>query len=382
MNRPTGLRIAVLSHGGGGGSTRAAIDLVAALGRAGHRVVLVTLGRPRWTLPRGLRGLVLNDARPDARPLHAGWERAVVERIAREVAAICLGERIALLHFHYGLPFAAVAATVRATLGTSGPAIVGTLHGSDLTAAARDPILRRGLNQALGTADAVSTVSAAYGRLLQATLDLPRPACIVPNFVSGAPPAPPPYRRPGPPVLLHVSSFRAVKDGRAVARIFLAVRRRMRCRLDLAGDGPDRRALRRLLRGHGGDVRFLGFREDVPELLAGADLLLLASRAESFSLAALEAMAAGVPVVGPRLGGLPEVVGEGGLLFHPGRSADAAAKILALLRAPLRRRRMAAAARRRAGRFSEAAAVAGYESLYRLALERRASAAACLMDTP
>ena len=381
MGQPPGLRVAMLSHGGGGGSTRAAIDLAAALGRAGHRVVLVTLGRPRWALPRGLRGIVLTGRRPDARPLHAAWDRALVERIAREVAAICVSERISLLHFHYGLPFAAVAETVRATLGVSGPAIVGTLHGSDITAAVRDPIQRRGLNQALAKADGVSTVSAAYGRLLQATLDLARPACVVPNFVPGAPSPPPPHRRPAPPVLLHVSSFRAVKDGRAVARIFLAVRRRMRCRLDLAGDGPDRRALRGLLRGHGGDVRFLGFREDVPELLAGADLLLLASRAESFSLAALEAMAAGVPVVGPRVGGLPEVVGDGGLLFHPGRSADAAAKVLALLRAPLRRRRMAEAAQRRAGRFGEAAAVAGYEGLYRRALARHASAAACAMDT-
>ncbi|MCC7272885.1 MAG: glycosyltransferase [Alphaproteobacteria bacterium] len=365
-------RIAVLCHGGGGGSTRAAIDLAAALARRGRDVRLVTLGRPRWTLPPGLRHIVVPSPHAAHRPFDGPWDDTAVASIAGIVAAICRSERIDLVHCHYGLPFAAVAAAVGDMLSPTRPAIVATLHGSDITAAAGDPRLARQLGRDLRRSDAVSTVSAAYAALLRATVDVAPPPVVVPNFAHAA--APVRQRRPGAaPVLIHVSSFRAVKDARGVARAFLAVRRRLRCRLLLVGDGPEWHATRKLLRHRSGDVRLLGFRDDVPSLLRDADILLLASRAESFSLAALEAMAAGVPVVAPRVGGLPEVIGDGlgGLLFHPGRSADAAARIVALLHAPVRYRRMAAAARRRAGDFPEARTLARYEALYCVAVARR-----------
>lgn len=164
-----------------------------------------------------------------------------------------------------------------------------------------------------------------------------------------------------------------MKEPRAALRTFLAVRQRRRCRLLLLGGGPGLLPLRPLLKGR--DVRVLGFRRDVGPILAQADLLLLTARTESFGLAALEAMAAGVPVVAARVGGLPEVVGDGGMLFHPGRSADAAGRILGLLASAARRRALAARARRRAAGFDEAGTVAGYDRLYAAALLRPVAAA-------
>ncbi len=87
----------------------------------------------------------------------------------------------------------------------------------------------------------------------------------------------------------------------------------------LAGDGPERSLVEQLARADHA-VRVLGYREDVPRLLAAADLLVLTSETEALPMAVLEAMAAGLPVLSTRVGGIPTVVsdGETGLLVAPG----------------------------------------------------------------
>ena len=117
-------------------------------------------------------------------------------------------------------------------------------------------------------------------------------------------------------------------------------------RLLVAGDGPERNELEA---SAGKNVAFLGFVEDIPALLERAALVVVPSRSEGLGLSALEAMAAGKPVVASRIGGLCEVVvhGETGLLVPPGDPEALAEALKSLLADPARARKMGEAGRAR-----------------------------------
>ncbi|MEK7832319.1 MAG: glycosyltransferase, partial [Acidobacteriota bacterium] len=129
-------------------------------------------------------------------------------------------------------------------------------------------------------------------------------------------------------LLTHVSNFREVNRVKDVVRVFARVRRTMPAVLLMIGDGPERDDAERESRdlGVAGDVRFLGRIDAVAPLLQQSDLFLLPTQTESFGLAALDALACGVPVVGSRAGGLPELIRDGveGILCDP-RDPDALA---------------------------------------------------------
>jgi glycosyltransferase involved in cell wall biosynthesis len=146
------------------------------------------------------------------------------------------------------------------------------------------------------------------------------------------------------------------------------------------GDGPLRvEAEERAAHlGLGGRAVFAGLRQDVPELLSGMDVLVFSSTREGLSIAMLEAMAAGVPVVATRVGGTPELIESGvsGFLVEAGDAAALAERVLALLADPALAERTRQAARTRVReRFSLAAMVRAHEALY-LAAGGRAVAAA------
>ncbi|MEO5588785.1 MAG: glycosyltransferase family 4 protein [Gemmatimonadaceae bacterium] len=143
-------------------------------------------------------------------------------------------------------------------------------------------------------------------------------------------------------------------------------------RLEIAGDGPDRASLEKACAESGlaGMVRFLGWVSEVNEPMRGWDIYAQPSLAEGFGIAALEAMAHGIPVVASDVGGLSEAIanGETGFLVAPCDSRMLATRIAGLAGDPTLRSRMGAAARRRvAEHFSleqEAATLLkAYESL-------------------
>jgi N-acetyl-alpha-D-glucosaminyl L-malate synthase BshA len=171
------------------------------------------------------------------------------------------------------------------------------------------------------------------------------------------------------PVLMHISNFRKVKRVRDIVRIFAAVNEDIPSKLVMIGDGPDRVAAEEETRRLGveSSVAFLGKIDNVAPLLATADLFLLPTESESFGLSALEALASGVPVIGTRAGGLPEVVrdGETGFLCEVGDVDEMARLALSLLHDPERWKEMselgAADAR---SRFSKNEIVSQYEQMY------------------
>ena len=181
---------------------------------------------------------------------------------------------------------------------------------------------------------------------------------------------PKPHRGSLPsPTVVCVANFRSEKGHRYLIEAFSGVRAHVpNARLVLAGSGPleaeIRGAVRRAdLEAH---VTFLGPVEDVWGLLADADVLVLASTSETLGMAALEGMAAGVPVVATRVGGVREVVenGESGILVSPASATELRSAIIDVLRDGSLRRSLAAAGVRRAADFSSERMVAGYAKLY------------------
>jgi glycosyltransferase involved in cell wall biosynthesis len=137
----------------------------------------------------------------------------------------------------------------------------------------------------------------------------------------------------------------------------------------IAGTGPFEERYRALSASLGVDrsVRFLGFRRDLPNLMAVSDLVVLPSRAEAFGLVVAEALYLGVPVVASRVGGIPEIVEHevDGLLVPPGdRDALAAALLRVLEDGPLRRRLAGAGRERVSRRFAFETMVREYERVY------------------
>jgi glycosyltransferase involved in cell wall biosynthesis len=139
--------------------------------------------------------------------------------------------------------------------------------------------------------------------------------------------------------------------------------------LVLVGDGPLRRELEERAQqlDVASQVHFLGVRADIPEVLAAMDVFALSSDYEGSPLSVVEAMAAGLPVVSTRAGGVPELIEDGreGLLVQPGdvKSLSAAMVVLAE-HAEARQSMGMAGARRARDSFDVSEMVRAYEELY------------------
>ena len=205
------------------------------------------------------------------------------------------------------------------------------------------PGMRLNCRGSLGEAAAYGASLALWQRRLAAQAD----AVIVPSVFArerlrelGAPLDWERVRVLAPPVAVVASESRAVAGSYALVVSRLAAEKGVDVAIDacraagvslvVAGDGPEREALQ--ARAAGADVRFVGHVDDaeLARLRAGAALALAPSRsAETFGLAAAEAMAAGLPVVASRVGALAELLDEGGLVpaGDPGALAEAIARL-------------------------------------------------------
>ena len=145
---------------------------------------------------------------------------------------------------------------------------------------------------------------------------------------------------------------------------------------DFAGDGPCRRALeaRAYERGVAGRVRFLGERHDIPDLLNTADLFILPSRTEAFPNSVLEAMAAGLPVIASRAGGIAELIEDGvtGRLVPPGDATALSDAIASMASDPVRAFSLGAAARASVADYTVPAMVTGFSKILLDELRARA----------
>ena len=374
------LRIGVVCFSTFGGSGVIAAEVAIQLARRGHAVHLFSDDVP-GRLDPARDPVVFHQVAPPPYPQlkHAPYTLSLTSKIV-EVAR---RERLDIIHAHYAIPHAVSAHLARevlvAELGTraAAPKLVTTLHGTDITLAGGDASFLPLIRFTIAGSDAVTTPSAWLARATHEMLAVPSSVAIdvVPNFVDAArfhPPAPgaPPRATP---VVIHVSNFRPVKRVPDVIAMFARLRGVRPARLRLVGNGPERPRVEALVDTLEliDDVEFLGDRIDLPAVLREADLFVLPSETESFGLAALEAMACGVPVVASAVGGLPEVIpdGEVGVLCPLGdvdAMALAARRILA--DAPLHQRMSRAARELAETRYPIAPAVDRYVAVYRRVL--------------
>jgi L-malate glycosyltransferase len=317
------MRIGIVCYPTFGGSGVLATELGKALAQKEHQVHFITYQQP-VRLNGFIPNIFYHEVQVPTYPLfdYPPYETA----LASTMVDVIKNNNLQLLHVHYAIPHASAAYMAKKILEGEGVHIpvITTLHGTDITLVGRDktyaPVVAFSINQS----DAITAVSQNLRDETYKFFKIEKNIEVIHNFVD----VERFNRKPidafkkviapeGERILLHASNFRKIKRVQDVVKIFEYVRKRIPAKLLFVGDGPERGTAEELCRQLKvcDDVRFVGKQEQMEDILAIADLFLLTSEYESFGLAALEAMAAGMPVISTNAGGLPEIMIQGKVGF-------------------------------------------------------------------
>jgi N-acetyl-alpha-D-glucosaminyl L-malate synthase BshA len=369
------MRIGIVCYPTFGGSGVLATELGKALAQLGHQVHFIT-----YQQPVRLNGFIPNrfyhEVQVPTYPLfdYPPYETA----LASTMVDVIKNNHLQLLHVHYAIPHASAAYMAKKILEQEGIHIpfITTLHGTDITLVGRDkmyaPVVAFSINQS----DAITAVSQNLRDETFTHFKIEKNIEVIHNFVDVQRFSRKPidaFRKviapEGERILLHASNFRKIKRVEDVVLIFNEVKKEIPSKLLFVGDGPERGTAEELSRKLGicDDIRFVGKQEQMEDILAIADLFLLTSEYESFGLAALEAMAAEVPVISTNAGGLPEinVNGYSGFLSPVGYIADMSKNALTILADESSLKKFKANALAQAKKFDINNIVPEYEALYK-----------------
>ncbi len=369
------MRIGIVCYPTFGGSGVLATELGKALAEKDHQVHFITYQQP-VRLNEFHANIFYHEVRVPTYPLfdYPPYETA----LASTMVDVILNNHLDLLHVHYAIPHASAAYMAKQivfkTTGRQLP-VITTLHGTDITLVGRDKTYAPVVTFSINESDAITAVSHNLREETYRSFRIEKEIEVIHNFVDVAR-----FRKKGidafrrviaphgERILLHASNFRKIKRVEDVVRIYANVLKQVPSKLLLVGDGPERPAAESLSRELGifEDIRFVGKQEQMEEILAIADLFLLTSDYESFGLAALEAMAAGVPVISTNAGGLPEIniQGETGFLSPVGDIAGMSRHAIELLSDKEMLARFKENAMAQSDRFDIHNIVPIYESLY------------------
>ena len=377
MNQP--MRIGMVCYPTYGGSGVVATELGKALADRGHQVHFVSNSLPA-RLDVFRENLYFHEVSMVHYPLfeHSPYVLALTGKLVEVVRE----QKLDLLHVHYAIPHATAAHLAREILAGQGirVKVITTLHGTDITLVGKDPNYAPVVSFAIQQSDAVTAVSDFLRDETHRYFDCRKKVITVPNFVDlhrFTPSVRPGLRErfcpEGHRLLIHISNFRRVKRIDRVVEWFHRISEQVPSTLLMVGDGPELPRAEQSVRegGLSGKVHFIGRQDPVESLLGVSDLLLLPSETESFGLAALEALACGVPVMSSDAGGLPELIedGRGGILVSENGQAQGIERAVALLSDPTKLDQFRQASIRRASNYSLERILPLYEALYRQVLE-------------
>jgi L-malate glycosyltransferase len=336
------MKIGIVLYPTFGGSGVVGTELGKALAKKGHQVHFITYSQP-VRLGSFRENIYYHEVAVSDYPLfeYQPYETELTSKMVDVVKY----EKLDILHVHYAIPHASAAFMAKQILQSQGIAIpfVTTLHGTDITLVGKDPSFEPVITFCINQSDAVTAVSESLKNDTYKHFATTREIHVIPNFIVPAlqnfekqSVIRQKYASDNERILCHVSNFRKVKRVEDVINIFYKVQQKIASKLILVGDGPERYACEKLVRELQicDKVIFIGKVRDTAHVLELSDVFLLPSETESFGLAALEAMAVGVPVISSNTGGIPEVNihGETGYLSNVGDVDDMALNTLKILK--------------------------------------------------
>lgn len=374
------MNIAIVCYPTFGGSGVVATELGLALSKRGHHIHFIT-----YNLPVRLEALKdpnihFHEVNVPDYPLfkYQPYELALSSRLVDVVKA----NKIDVLHVHYAIPHAYAAYMAKKMLLDSGIQIpiVTTLHGTDITLVGSHPFYKPAVTFSINHSDRVTAVSESLKQDTLRLFDIKKNINVIPNFIDtekiklkGKPCERSLLAEKEEKILTHISNFRPLKRIMDVISIFEGVQLKIKSKLMMVGEGPEKKRAIQYVNEKGLEeqVLFLGNSNEIDKILCYSDLFLLPSEKESFGLSALEAMAHGVPIISSDAGGIPEVNkhGKTGYLSKIGDTESMTLNALSLLQNESLHESFKKQAEQQAEKFNLESVVNQYESIYADAIE-------------
>ena len=374
------MNIGIVCYPTFGGSGVLATELGKALADKGYGIHFITYQQP-VRLTGFSANIFYHEVRVPAYPLFdfPPYETA----LASTMVDVVKNNTVDLLHVHYAIPHASAAFMAKQILAEEKIHVpfITTLHGTDITLVGRDKTYAPVVTFSINKSDAITAVSDNLKKETMDNFEIKKEIDVIHNFVDIKRFSVKPmdaFKKAiapnGEKIILHASNFRKIKRIGDVIYTFNKIRKSIPSKLLLVGDGPERHMAEELCRELGifEEARFVGKQQDMEDIYAIADLFLLPSEYESFGLAALEAMAAGTPVVATNAGGIPEIIthGKNGYLSEIGNVEQMSNHAISILGNNVTLEAFSAAARKQAETFDIHNIVPKYEQLYQKVLNK------------
>lgn len=375
------MKIGIVCYPTYGGSGIVATELGMDLAERGHEVHFISTSLPA-RLDITLPNVYFHKVNVETYPLFEEYQPYSLA-LSTIIVNIALNYGLDLVHVHYAIPHAYAAYFAKQMLREKGIElpIITTLHGTDITLVGNHPSYKPAVEFSINKSDRVTSVSESLKRETYEYFAVKKEIEVIPNFIDndqfstcfdcGCRNN---MAEREEKIIVHVSNLRKVKRVEDVVRVFFEIQKEVPSKLIIVGEGPEWDQAHILINqlGIADKVKNMGKINDLYNVLCSSDLFLLLSEKESFGLAALEAMAARVPVISSNAGGIPEVNidGKTGFVLPVGDIKGMAEKAIMLLQNDKMMEEFRNNAQQQAQKFDMKNILPMYEELYLSVLEK------------